>query len=136
MFLRSFFAPAFAARAIGGAAVILVLAASCARPALAEGNPARGKKLYEDWCVGCHGDDGAARNFGPGLAGLIGRRAGTVGGTPYGKSLYEANIVWSETTLDRYLASPTDEVHGTIMPIGVHDTAERRDLIAYLKTLR
>jgi cytochrome c len=59
-----------------------------------------------------------------------------VGGTPYAKNLYDANIVWSEASLQRYLASPADEVHGTIMPIGVHDPNERADVIAYLKTLK
>jgi hypothetical protein len=29
-----------------------------------------------------------------------------------------------------------DEVHGTIMPIGVSDPVERDDLLAYLKSLK
>lgn len=110
--------------------------AAAQSPALADGDAARGKKVYERWCVGCHGGGAEGRNPGPSLSGLFGRRAGTVGGTPYGKNLYEAHIVWNEVSLQRYLASPADEVHGTIMPIGVHDPLERTDLIAYLKTLK
>jgi len=59
-----------------------------------------------------------------------------VGGTPYARSLYEANIVWDEKSLQRYLTSPSDAVHGTIMPIGLHNPKERDDIIAYLKTLK
>ena len=59
-----------------------------------------------------------------------------MGGTPYARSLYEANIVWDEKSLQRYLTSPSDAVHGTIMPIGVHNPQKRDDIIAYLKTLQ
>lgn len=114
----------------------IVAFAAAQPPALAEGDAARGRKAYERWCVGCHGDGAEGRNPGPSLAGLFGRRAGTVGGTPYAKNLYDANIVWNEASLQRYLASPADEVHGTIMPIGIHDPGERADVIAYLKTLK
>jgi cytochrome c2 len=77
-----------------------------------------------------------AASTGPSLIGLIGRRAGTVDGTRYARNLYDANIVWDEKSLDKYLASPSQEVHGTIMPIGLHDAAERRNVVSYLKTLR
>jgi cytochrome c len=118
------------------AALFLALVAGAAQPAWADGDAGRGRKVYERWCAGCHAIGGATRPLGPDLAGLIGRRAGTVAGTPYGKNLYEASIVWDEASLDRYLASPADAVHGTIMPVGVHDATERTDLIAFLKTLK
>jgi cytochrome c2 len=122
------------------AAVLVALAMSglLSRPqsASAEGDAAQGRKAYQRWCIGCHGDKETVQSVGPSLVGLLGRRAGTVGGTPYARNLYEANIVWDEKSLHRYLASPADEVHGTIMPIGVHDPRERNDIIAYLKTLK
>lgn len=104
--------------------------------ALAEDDAARGRKAYELWCIGCHGDQHRVESVGPSLVGLLGRRAGTVSGSPYSRNLYQANIVWDERSLDRYLASPTDEVHGTIMPVGLQDPREREDVIAYLKTLK
>jgi cytochrome c len=116
---------------------LLVIIGSQAWPplALAEGDTARGKTAFRKTCAVCHGDATAAQGPGPSLAGLFGRRAGTVNGTPYGKNLYEANIIWNDASLQRYLASPADAVHGTIMPIGVNDPMERSDIIAYLKTL-
>lgn len=121
-------------------AVLVALAMSglLSRPQLAsaQGDAAQGRKAYQRWCIGCHGDKEAVQSVGPSLVGLLGRRAGTVGGTAYARNLYEANIVWDEKSLQRYLASPTDEVHGTIMPISVHDPQDRDNIIAYLKTLQ
>jgi cytochrome c2 len=120
-------------------AVIAALAAAtvagAVQPAVADGDAARGKKLYQRTCINCHGDDKKAASVGPPLLHLLGRRAGTVNGTPYGRNLYASGIVWDETSLNRYLASPSDQVHGTIMPIGVDDPRDRDDIIAYLKTL-
>jgi cytochrome c len=121
-------------------AVLAALAMSglLSRPQLAsaDGDAAQGRKVYQRWCIGCHGDKETVQSVGPSLVGLLGRRAGTVGGSPYSRNLYEAGIVWDEKSLHSYLASPTDAVHGTIMPIGVHDTQERDDIVAYLKTLQ
>jgi cytochrome c len=118
--------------------VALAMSGLLSRPHLAsaEGDAAQGRKAYQRWCVGCHGDKKTVQSVGPSLVGLLGRRAGTAGGTPYARNLYEANIVWDEKSLQRYLASPSDAVHGTIMPISVHDPQERDDIIAYLKTLQ
>jgi cytochrome c len=102
----------------------------------AEGDAARGKNGYQRWCIGCHGDKETVQSVGPSLVGLFGRRAGMVGTTPYSRNLYQSGIVWDEKSLQRYLASPTDEVHGTIMPIALQNPKERDDVIAYLKTLR
>ncbi|MGQ0577946.1 MAG: c-type cytochrome [Betaproteobacteria bacterium] len=109
---------------------------SCSRLAFAAGDAALGRMLYQRTCFGCHGDKETVQNVGPSLVGVLGRRAGTVAGTPYSRKLYEAAIVWDEKSLNRYLASPWDAVHGTIMPVGVHDPRQRDDIIAYLQTLR
>jgi cytochrome c len=116
----------------------LAMSGLLSRPqsAFADGDAAQGRKVYQRWCIGCHGDKETVQSVGPSLVGLLGRRAGTVGGSPYSRNLYESGIVWDEKSLQRYLASPTDAVHGTIMPIGVHDPREQDDIIAYLKTLQ
>ena len=103
--------------------------------ALAAGNAAAGKTLYDRRCVGCHGDAKRAAAQGPTLVGVFGRKAGTVGGTT-SRALAESGIVWDDASLQKYLASPEDKVHGSIMPIGTERAQDRDDLIAYLKTLR
>ncbi len=123
-------------RLTGTVAVAWILMVQSAIPAFAGGDAARGKLAYQRSCLGCHGDGKTASSVGPSLAGIIGRRAGTVAGTPYGTNLYASGIIWDEASLLRYLASPSDDVHGTIMPIGVSDPVERDDLLAYLKSLK
>jgi cytochrome c len=110
---------------VGG--LILALAA----PAMADGDVARGRKIYER-CQGCHSID--RNRAGPRHRGLFGRRAGTVPGFEYSKAMRRSGIVWTAETLNRFLAAPIKAVPGTTMGFdGVEDPHERADLIAYLK---
>jgi cytochrome c len=114
----------------------VIVASAFAASASAEGDLVAGKKLYQRACVGCHGDAKTAPTTGPSLVGIIGRKAGTGAGGVTSRANTESSIVWSEKTLDEYLASPSEKIHGTIMPIGVTNPRERVDLIAYLKSLK
>jgi cytochrome c len=110
---------------VGG--LILALAA----PAMADGDVAHGRKIYER-CQGCHSID--RNRAGPRHRGLFGRRAGTVPGFEYSKAMRRSGIVWTAETLNRFLAAPIKAVPGTTMGFdGVKDPHERADLIAYLK---
>ena len=87
-------------------------------------------------CAECHspGDSDAA---GPGLKGIVGRRAGGKDGFIYSPAMKKATIVWDAATLDAYLADPRAVVPGTTMAYaGNADAKERADLVAYLKTLK
>jgi cytochrome c len=89
-----------------------------------------------DQCAVCHSIDGS-NGTGPTLRGIPGRRSGTVPGFRYSRAMKSANITWSETVLDRYLADPQAVVPGNIMPFsGVADGVERAKIISYLMTLR
>jgi len=46
-----------------------------------------------------------------------------------------SGVVWSEETLDKWLTDPQAFIPGQRMNFKVPDTADRADLIAYLKTL-
>jgi cytochrome c oxidase assembly protein Cox11/cytochrome c2 len=96
-------------------------------------NPVRGHQLFAERCAGCHtaGGNGA----GPMLAGVVGRRAGSVPGYDYSPALRAAGLAWSEDNLERWLAGPKVFVPGARMPIHVSEAADRRDLVAYLATL-
>jgi cytochrome c len=112
------------------AAVALSLAAA-ASPALAAGDPRAGEAIYSR-CLACHAL--AYDRTGPRHCGLFGRRAGSVAGFGYSEAMRKAKILWSEKTLDRFLADPLRTVPGTAMGYaGVTDRKERADLIAYLK---
>jgi len=109
-------------------------AVSAAAPLRAQDVAAGGMSFLQ--CADCH-SPGDNDGVGPGLKGLVGRRAGTVAGFKYSDALAKSGLVWDEATLDRFLLNPKAAVPGTSMDFpGVTDAKERADLIAYLKTLK
>jgi cytochrome c len=113
----------------------LVVAASLAlaAPALADGNPDRGKKVFNK-CKACHVVDAEKNRVGPHLVGLFGRPSGSLEGFKYSKAMAGAEIIWGEDTLDGYLENPRKYVKGTRMAFaGLKKKQDRQDVIAYLK---
>jgi cytochrome c2 len=96
----------------------------------AQPNPAHGRALFQARCGACHAS--AQNRVGPMLAGVVGRKAGSTPGYAYSPALRDSGIVWTKTNLDRWLAGPRQFVPGVRMPIGIADTAARRDIIAFL----
>lgn len=90
-----------------------------------------GKSVYQR-CMGCHSLE--RNRTGPLHCGLLGRAAGTVPDYAYSEAMVRSGIVWTEVTLDAFLASPLEVVPGTTMGFaGVFLETDRRALIAYLK---
>jgi cytochrome c len=113
-----------------GAASLLAL-----HPTANAQDAAAGRSVFQQ-CAACHAVD-ATNGLGPGLVGIVGRKAGGVPGFRYSRALRGAGIVWNESNLDAYLADPQQLVPGNVMPFsGMADAAQRADLIAYLKTVR
>jgi cytochrome c len=100
----------------------------------AEGDAARGEKLFTR-CSACHSTNGD-RKTGPTLAGVVGRKAGTVEDTRFSKALVASNVVWTEETLQEYLTEPKKLVPGTSMTTRVPNAQDREDIISYLTTLK
>jgi cytochrome c len=97
----------------------------------ADESAARGRKVFESRCAGCH--QGATP--GPNLTGVVGRKAGAGKTGVHSRALAESGIVWSRDSLRRFLADPGREVPGTIMPVRVGDAQQLEDLLDYLETL-
>jgi cytochrome c len=94
-----------------------------------------GEKIFAQ-CKACHDAPAEAPNRGPTLRGVLGRRAGSVRGFLYSRALKNAKLVWDEASLDALIANPQRFLPGTTMPFpGLPDEIDRRDLIAFLKTL-
>ena len=94
-----------------------------------------GRKLFAA-CAACHAADLPTRT-GPDLRGVAGRKAGAVPGFRYSRAIQKAKIVWNDPTLDAFIADPQALLPGNTMPFpGMPDAMARRDLIAYLKTLK
>lgn len=83
----------------------------------------------------CHSVQRGQNGIGPSLAGVAGRRAGTLAGFAYTDGMKNLGVSWNDANLDRYLAGPQAMVPGTTMAIGPLNAGERRAIIAYLKTL-
>lgn len=99
---------------------------------------AAGRRIFSEHCASCHAQRPAARAvYGPSLAGVIGRKAGSVPGFPYSEALKKSGLVWSEDNLRKWLANPAQMVPGALMPhVAITDPAEQLYLLAYLKILK
>jgi cytochrome c len=116
-----------------GALAALPLASS---PGLAAGDAAAGKQAFTTTCGGCHSTEPGVNKIGPSLAGIVGSKSGAVPGYNFSPALKEANITWDEQTLDKFLESPSADVHGTKMVISVTNPENRQNIIAYLEMLK
>ncbi len=98
---------------------------------------AAGEKVFKAQCGICHSVAAGRNMVGPSLAGVFGRKAGSVAGFHYTDANKNSGLTWDEATLDRYLANPRAAVPGTTMAFaGVKADQQRHDLVAYLASLR
>lgn len=120
----------------------LALAAGLAVTTLATpgqaADPTEGEKVFKRVCASCHITTAEGpKRLGPTLAGVVGRKSGSVEGFRYSNANKNANIVWTPEKLDPYLKDPKAVVPGTIMAFaGVKKDDERANLIGYLQTLK
>lgn len=134
----------------------LLVAAVAGTPVAAD--DAGGAALYERECSKCHGHlampgtagtrAGAVRvaarggglafalPFGPDLAGVVGRAAGSVPGYGYSKAFRTATggLVWSAPSLDAFLTDTQAFARGTRMYYRQPDGRVRARIIDYLAT--
>jgi cytochrome c len=95
------------------------------------GDAVRGKAAFEKRCTGCHAME--ADRKGPRLAGVFGRKAGSVTGFTYSTGLKNLGVTWNDATLEKWLSDPDMMVPDNNMSFSVPKAEERRDLIAFLK---
>jgi cytochrome c len=128
----SFFAASSTLAAAVGAVAILVVGS---RSTLAAGDPDAGRQVFTR-CGVCHTTEPGVNKIGPSLAGVVGRKSGTVPEYEYSPAMKDANITWDNDTLDKFLAGPGNFVHGTKMFLSLPNSADRQNVIAYLDTLK
>ena len=103
----------------------------------AAGDAAAGAQLFKAQCGACHSTEAGKNGVGPSLAGVIGRKSGSVPGFRYSAANRDAAITWNAEVLDHYLTNPREVIPGTIMPFaGLSNATQRANLIAYLETLK
>jgi cytochrome c len=132
---------------------MIAAATLMAAPAFAEGDPAKGERVFNQ-CQTCHvvaneaGEVLAGRNAktGPNLYGVVGRTAGTYPDFEYGESIVAAGaggLVWDEAQIVTYLADPSaflKEVTGdssarSMMAFKLRKEEDAANVVAYIASL-
>ena len=105
----------------------------------------KGKSVFNQ-CKACHALDHAL--VGPPLAGVVGRKAGSVAGYSYSellKTAGDAGLVWDEGSLVEYLKGPTAYLKQYVSSKGktasgvskmayqLANEDQRKNVVAYLK---
>ncbi|MGF1651014.1 MAG: c-type cytochrome [Hyphomicrobiaceae bacterium] len=138
---------AFVKAAVLGLAVLAAPSVASAE----DGDAERGQRVFGK-CRACHVADQEQNRVGPYLKGIVGRQAGTIAGFNYSainKAAGEAGLVWDADNLFEYLEDPNKFLPKFLTEAGKADQAkgrskmvfklaneqERRDVIAYLKTV-
>ena len=118
--------------------MIALFAALCVvvltRSALAQGDLESGARVFRA-CVACHSLVPGHHLTGPSLAGIWGRKAGTVEGfTRYSSALRSAGVAWTAETLDPWLKEPGKFIPKNRMTFpGLANDRLRADIIAFLR---
>lgn len=104
-------------------------------PAVAQhGDAARGERDFRA-CAPCHSLEPDRNMTGPSLAGLWGRKAGSLPSFErYSDALKSSGIIWDDRSLDGWLSDPDGMVPDNEMPFnGIKNARDRADLLAFLK---
>ena len=112
------------------AAVIALLGALAAAGGPKDDTDA-GRAAFEKRCTGCHALD--HEKTGPRLAGVVGRKAGTISSFPYSDAVKKSAVVWNEAILDKWLTDPESVIPDTDMAFRLDNPVERAAIIAFLK---
>jgi len=116
---------------------LLVLAAPVyAQVVLPQADVPDGAILFRRQCGTCHSLQPGETRQGPHLAGVYGRRAGSVEGYKYSAGFASAGWAWDEEHLDPYLANPQAVIKGGVMGYRQAKPEVRQAVIAYLKEQR
>jgi cytochrome c len=113
------------------AALALVFAAVASQAAAATG-----QDLFNSNCGDCHALEPAAGQSAPPLKGVVGRKIAGVPDFPYSDALKAKAGVWTNASLDAFLADPQAFAAGTQMYGKAADPNDRKAIIDYLNSVK
>jgi cytochrome c len=92
-----------------------------------------GQEIVDKRCAKCHTLD--KDKEGPHLRGVFGRRVASVTSFKYSDALKSAKFSWDEGSLNKWLTDPDKVVPDNDMAFHLDSAADRKAVIAYLKSL-
>jgi cytochrome c len=106
---------------------------TCSSLAFAAGDAKKGADTFAEECGDCHSVAPGKNKKGPSLAGVNGRKAGTVADFEYSDPMKASGIVWNAEKIDAYITAPKKVVPaGKMKYDGLPDAAARADIIAFV----
>jgi cytochrome c len=111
---------------VSGAALLALVASGDTKS-----DAVAGRAAFEKRCTGCHALDHDKE--GPRLAGVLGRKAGSVPGFPYSDAVRKSAVVWNDGLIDKWLTDPDSVIADSDMAFRLSNSSERAAIIAFLK---
>jgi alcohol dehydrogenase (cytochrome c) len=118
------------------ASLVAITVTASTGAALAGEDIGAGQEIYQTQCSPCHSNQPGVNGIGPSLAGVAGRKAGSLPGFHFTPALQGSGLTWTSENFIQFLADPSKFVPGTAMTVMVPDATARANLFAYLATLK
>ena len=117
---------------------IAVLGSLCSSPSVGYAADIEHGKIVFKQCEGCHSVVPGEHRFGPSLAGVVGRAAGSLKGYEFSDALTKVKFRWTAAGLSEWVSDEAkNKVPGTRMEFpGLPNPTDVNDLVAYLATLK
>ena len=114
-------------------AMAYVLSSPSALPQASQGGVS-GQQAFNNACRTCHMVKEGDNRLGPNLYKIVGRKAGSLPDYAFSSAMKEADFVWDEEKLDRFIAKPDEVVPGNNMKPygGLASSDDRKKIIAFL----
>ena len=112
-----------------------LLASPSALPQASQGmGGVSGEQAFNNACRTCHTVKQGDNRLGPNLHKIVGRKAGSLPDYAFSSAMKEADLVWDEEKLDRFMAKPDEVVPGNNMKPygGLSSNDDRRKIIDFL----
>jgi len=94
-----------------------------------------GAQVFANECGVCHSvSKGMTGMMGPNLAGVFGRKSGSLEGFNYSQAMRSKDIDWQAENITQLITQPQAFVPGTYMPyMGLASADDRQAVVCFLK---
>ncbi|MDB5997719.1 MAG: Cytochrome c2 [Pseudomonas sp.] len=95
----------------------------------------QGAQVFANECAVCHSvTKGMTGMMGPNLAGVVGRKSGSLEGFNYSQAMRNKDINWQAENIEQLITQPQAFVPGTYMPyMGLASADDRQAVVCFLK---